>query len=135
MKYRELAFPLAVIACLAGALFVPGSAGAVWKYHRPSAPTDVSVLAGGPSAPISVNWSAPVSDGRSPILSDAVADSYTGAIRGGCWVSAAQTSCTFNPPRRTGGLFNDTRYVIRVEAINRMGAGPSTTATIVIPEC
>jgi hypothetical protein len=133
MKYRRVVIPLVGAACFAGLLSLPGSAGAAWKFTRPSAPTNVSAV--GPMAyePITVSWSPPMSDGGSPILSYNVSDSYTGAIGGGCAVSAAVTSCTFRPPPRPLGQYFDTRYVIRVKAINAIGAGRTAKTTIVLP--
>jgi hypothetical protein len=132
MQYRRVAIPFVAVACLAGMFLLPGSAGAAWTFHRPSAPTNVSVVGSTAFVPITVSWSTPVSDGGSPILYYTVSDSYTGAIGGGCRVSAPVTSCSFSPPRRTGGQYFDTRYVIRVKAHNAIGTSPADIAPPIV---
>jgi hypothetical protein len=99
----------------------------------PGAPTSVSAVAGNGSA--SVSWTAPASNGGSPITSYTVTP-YVGSV--------AQTTTVVpgSPPATTAtinGLTNGTTYTFTVTATNAVGSGPASapsngvtpTATVV----
>jgi len=84
----------------------------------PDAPTSVSATAGAGQA--TVNWSAPVSDGGSPITQYAVTR-YT--------AGAPPVTTTVGPTTQAiiGGLTNGTTYTFRVAAKNIAGTGAQST--------
>ncbi len=86
----------------------------------PGAPTGVTAVAGNASA--SVSWTAPTSDGGSPITSYTVAANTGGQ-------SAVVTG---SPPATTAtvtGLTNGAPYTFTVTATNVAGTGPPSTAS------
>jgi hypothetical protein len=87
----------------------------------PGAPTGVSAVAGNASA--TVSWSAPSSDGGSPITGYIVTSNP-----GGGSVSAVQS------PTTVTSLTNGTAYTFTVSARNIVGTGaPSAASSTVIP--
>ena len=79
----------------------------------PGAPSGVSANAGNAAA--TVTWSAPASDGGSPISAYTATASPGGAS---CSWSSGPLSCTIS------GLTNGTTYTISVSATNAVGTGP-----------
>jgi hypothetical protein len=89
----------------------------------PSAPRDVSAVAGDASAIVS--WSVPSDPGSFPVTDYEVAASPGGAS---CLVKAPQLSC------RVSSLTNGTAYTFEVRALNGAGWGAwSTTSAPVTP--
>ncbi|MEZ5247135.1 MAG: fibronectin type III domain-containing protein [Acidimicrobiales bacterium] len=95
----------------------PSAASETVVATAPDAPTGVIAVAGDATA--TVSWSAPVSDGGSPITI------YTAtAIPGGATCSTAVLlSCTVT------GLTNDIAHTFTVTATNAIGTSPASTAT------
>jgi Fibronectin type III domain/Calcineurin-like phosphoesterase len=83
----------------------------------PGAPTGVSAVAGNGQA--SVSWTAPSSDGGSPILSYTI----TGTPGGSASVTAPATSALVT------GLTNGTSYTFTVTATNAIGSGSASSAS------
>ena len=87
----------------------------------PPAPTGVAAVAGNGQA--SVSWTAPVSNGGSP-LTGYVVTPYVGATAQTAVVApATATNAT------VGGLANGTSYTFTVAATNAVGAGTASPAT------
>jgi hypothetical protein len=94
----------------------------------PSAPTSVTATASGTTA--TLKWASPVSNGGSPITGYKVARDGTDSKGVGPWSTtdpATATSQTFT------SLKPGTTYHLTVQAINAIGAGPTATATILMP--
>ncbi len=86
----------------------------------PGAPTLGSATAG--NGQVALAWTAPVSDGNSPITG------YTAtASPGGATCSTSGTSCTVT------GLTNGTTYSFTVRASNSVGIGPASNALAATP--
>jgi hypothetical protein len=83
----------------------------------PGAPTNVSAIAGDSSA--SVSWTAPASDGGSPITSYTVT-TFTGGAPAGITATAGGNSTTVFP------LTNGVAYTFSVHATNALGNGPES---------
>lgn len=103
----------------------------VTPYTLPSAPTGVTAAPGPSTANIS--WTAPASDGWSPILgysviaTDTSNSNITSTVCPDSWTSVA-TSC------RATGLTNGHTYTFAVAAWNNAGTGPaSSPSTPVTP--
>lgn len=87
----------------------------------PDAPTGVAAVAGNGQA--SVSWTAPVSNGGSP-LTGYVVTPYIGTTpQTAVVVAATATNATVD------GLTNGTSYTFTVAATNAVGAGPASAAT------
>jgi hypothetical protein len=87
----------------------------------PGAPTNVSAVPGDASA--TVSWTAPTSNGGSPITAYRVTP-YIG--------TTAQTATTFTSTATSqtiSGLTNGTTYTFTVAAINAVGPGPDSAAS------
>lgn len=77
---------------------------------------------------VTLTWSAPVSDGDSPVTDYSVQFHAKGVP----WADVDHpTSPTLN--LAVGDLVNGTRYAFRVAAVNRMGQGPWSTRVIASP--
>ena len=88
----------------------------------PGAPTGVSAVGG--NAQATVTWTAPTSDGGSPITG------YTVQVRVGTAVNRTVTGMPATPTSATvTGLTNGTAYNFVVLAVNATGTGPGSTAS------
>ena len=100
----------------------------VENYSGLAAPTSVAATSGDQSA--TVSWSAPCSDGGSPITS------YVVTASDGCTVAGSVT-VTGAPPATTAtfsGLSNGSSFTFTVAAVNAFGVGPPSAASnAVIP--
>jgi hypothetical protein len=90
----------------------------------PSAPTGVSARPATKSA--LVDWSAPTSDGDSPITGYTVTPYVGATAQTPVQVSASTTSKTVT------GLTNGTGYTFKVTATNAVGTGPASSASSTI---
>lgn len=98
-----------------------GFAPASTSPTAPSAPSSLSVVA--QLGALSYSWSAPASDGGSPITG------YATTVRdaGGAVVATATTdAATFSGS--TSGLTSGARYTVSVSAINAVGTSTATTS-------
>jgi Fibronectin type III domain len=112
-----------VLLAVAGLTIVgsaPASAYAP-RIHKPGAPTAVTAipLSGGAA----VSWTAPASDGGSPITGYTVIASHDGQT---CTTTGA-TTCTVT------GLTNGHLYRVHVRASNAKGEGPASARVPVTP--
>jgi gliding motility-associated-like protein len=88
-------------------------------YSTPSAPTITSITPG--SGSVSVNFTAPTSDGGQPITN------YEYSIDGGTnWVAASPVDTT--TPLVISGLTIGTTYPIRIRAVNSIGSGAQSNS-------
>ena len=97
------------------------------RITRPGAPTGIVATPGIGS--ISVSWTAPASNGGSPILYYVVSATYNGT-----------KTCTAPGPTATGptactvmGLRGGHDYTVRVRAVNAIGESPTATVTVFLP--
>ncbi len=93
----------------------------------PSAPTGLTATPGNTS--VSLQWSAPASDGGSPIL-DYVVEQSPDGITG--WTAVDDGVGTATTATVTG-LTNGTVYYFRILAVNANGAGPASVDVKVTP--
>jgi hypothetical protein len=97
------------------------TAGALQRPGRPGAPLNVVAGNGSPTfGSIPVTWSAPASDGGSPILY------YVATTRNGtrgCVAYPGDLTCVIHSVPYSGK-----DYTIRVKAVNARGTGPPGTA-------
>ena len=91
----------------------------------PAAPTAVEAAAGDGSA--TVTWTAPTSDGGSPITSYSITPFIGSTAQSGAVVTASPTSTTATVPGLTPGI----SYSFRVASINIAGAGPAASSAAV----
>jgi aryl-phospho-beta-D-glucosidase BglC (GH1 family) len=90
----------------------------------PGAPSALTVVAG--DGRLALSWSAPASDGGSPITDYVIQDRVSGTST---WQTVADGVSTA-PSATITGLANGTGYDIQVAAVNAVGQGPySATAT------
>jgi hypothetical protein len=87
----------------------------------PGAPTIGTATAGNTQA--TVNWTAPASDGGSPITGYKVIPYIAGVAQSAQTFNSTATSQTVT------GLTNGTTYKFRVAAINAVGAGKNSNAS------
>ena len=73
-----------------------------------------------------VSWSAPATDGGSPITGYVVTP-YVGAVAQTPVVVGLVTTTSF------GSLTNGTTYTFTVSAVNAIGTGPAATSNWVVP--
>ena len=129
----DLDNPVGVAIDSSGSLYIGDSVNNVIEKVTapltvPGAPTNVVVTAG--HGQVVVSWTAPNSDGGTPITDYSVQYSTNG---GASWLSASlcsgtNTSCTVT------GLMNGTGYLFRVAATNSVGTGaPSTNSATATP--
>lgn len=91
---------------------------------EPSAPTGLTLAETSDDIPaVSVTWSAPLSDGGSPLLSYEVSTSPADAS---CNVDPDTTTCTLS------GLDQWKQYTVSVVAVNAVGRSPAASSTIVV---
>ena len=101
---------------------------AVIPFTVPGQPTSVSGVAG--VGQVALSWTAPTSDGGSP-LTDYVVEYSTNS--GTTWITFADSVSTTASVTVTG-LVNGTGYVFRVSARNTAGTGlPSSSSSSVVP--
>jgi hypothetical protein len=117
---RLFAPALLAVTVLTVVASVPAGAHAP-RITKPGAPTTVTATA--ISGGAAVSWTAPVSDGGSPITGYTVTASHGGQT---CTTTGA-TTCTVT------GLTNDRRYEIKVRASNIKGEGHASTRVQVTP--
>jgi hypothetical protein len=111
-KVRRLGSPVLIVAAvLVVVASVPAGAIAP-RIRKPGAPTAVTATPGNGNAVVS--WTAPVSDGGSPITGYTVTASHGGASCS----TAGTTTCTVT------GLVNRYLYTFHVRASNADGNGP-----------
>ncbi|HTW05930.1 MAG TPA: Ig-like domain repeat protein [Acidimicrobiales bacterium] len=91
----------------------------------PGAPTGLSATPG--NGQVSLSWSAPTSDGGSPITSYNV---YEGTSSGGETLFAITSGTTYP----VTGLSNGTKYYFEVTALNGVGEGPDSNEAFATPE-
>ena len=88
-------------------------------YSTPSAPTITSITSG--SGSVSVNFTAPTSDGGQPITN------YEYSLNGGTsWTAASPVDTT--TPLVISGLTIGTTYPIRIRAVNSIGSGAQSNS-------
>ncbi|HVU61564.1 MAG TPA: fibronectin type III domain-containing protein [Mycobacteriales bacterium] len=123
-------FRVAAINSAGTGMYSPASA-AVTPATVPGTPSGVSATAGDTSA--TVAWTAPASNGGSPVTGYDVQYSPN---NGGIWVAASNAFHTSAATTQSVvGLTNGTSYVFRVAAINSVGSGAySASSTPVTPE-
>jgi hypothetical protein len=108
-----MAMSLLIALGATAAVTAAGPAGAKARTNRPGAPTGVTATSG--NQQLELSWTAPVSDGGSPITGYVVAGSY-GNVAAACQSTA--TSCTVS------SLKNGHVYRVRILAENASGKGP-----------
>ena len=90
----------------------------------PGAPTIGAAAAGRPVRARAINFTAPASNGGSPITSYTVtATDVTNSTRGGQTATGAASPITIT------GLHTGDRYTFTVKATNAIGTGPASAAS------
>lgn len=116
---------LVALPILIAVLIAASPSGATWAIKRPTPPTGVQAVSVAGAPGVTVSWSAPVSDGGSPILFY-VASTYNGKFL-----------CTSPNPgpntcQLTGIKNGSVPQSIRVRAINVRGPGQAAATTSVV---
>jgi N,N-dimethylformamidase beta subunit-like protein/fibronectin type III domain protein len=96
-------------------------AGPAGSAGLPGAPTNVNGTAG--NASVNLNWTAPASNGGSPITNYRITPYIGAAAQTPILTGSAGTSFTVT------GLTNGTTYTFTVAAINAVGTGPDSAAS------
>ena len=104
-----------------------GEASATPQATAPSAP--LAVTAGAGNASVSVSWSAPASDGGSPVTGYNV---YRGTTAGGESATPVAANVVTTGFTDTG-LANGTTYFYRVAAVNAAGISPQSAEVSATP--
>jgi hypothetical protein len=94
----------------------------------PGAPTGLSATAG--NAQVALSWSAPSSNGESPITGYNV---YEGTSPGGESATAVNTSLISGTSYTVTGLTNGTTYYFTVKAVNAMGSSAASNEASASP--
>ena len=92
---------------------------AVTPATVPGAPTAVRLQAR--PGTLGVSWTAPVSNGGSPLVGSVAVATGTDGSTGECSASAAYTSCTF------ASLTDGVAYTVTVSSANALGLGAAST--------
>jgi FtsP/CotA-like multicopper oxidase with cupredoxin domain len=93
----------------------------------PLAPSGVTAVAG--SAQVSLTWTAPTSNGGTPVSSYRIEQSVNG---GATWTTVVGSTGNAAVTRTITGLTNGTTYVFHVAAINGAGLGAFSTASAAV---
>lgn len=130
---RKLMAVLAVLFIFVGvSVAVAGQAGST-RLRKPGPPTGLSLTNQGNG--VLATWSAPTSDGGSPITGYVVSETaHRRSGSGPCQIPEGPTSCTLGTPAIPGERLN-----VKVAAVNSVGQGKySTPVSILVadqPEC
>jgi hypothetical protein len=118
----------AIVGALwAGLVFMMLSTPAEAAAKKPGAPTDVTVAAG--NKKVVVRWTAPASDGGSPITGYVVTPSRGKTKQPPITLNSTDTTTTVT------GLANGATYTFKVAAVNAAGTGAESAASAsVIPK-
>ncbi len=130
---QNVSQPLTGLAIGQGMLLVPTSNGTLVAYTSqtaiaPTAPTALTGTAGNGHA--TLTWTAPTSDGSSPILGY---DVYEGTSPGQESANPVNTSPIAGNSYNVSGLTNDQKYYFTVRALNSSGQGPASSEVQVMP--
>ena len=107
-----------------------GSTAAVTAVTTPSAPQSPAVVATGVGA-VQVSWSAPSSDGGSPILNYAIYRSTSSGLQGSLVANTADGTTT---QLADAGLAAESTQYYTVIAVNAVGGGvASSQVSVVVP--
>jgi hypothetical protein len=102
------------------------ASNAVIPRAAPGAPGTPTLVRG--NTQLTANWTAPASDGASPITSYVVEWRVSGS-----GTALGQVTVPATPRSRViTGLTNGTQYRVRVQAINAIGAGPFSALTALV---